>query len=245
MSSSNRPHVSPARRRSEAAEIEVDDLDEDSIPHFTLDLDLPPDERWRDIANAYHAQLDAVIDLNEQAIAEVMRLQRWFPAALLLRALPASQRAEVIALAALFRRPVALLAMLQLIYEAFALTLVEGEGDCGCTALLQDHADGVVHARTLDWSLLSGLDALLVDLSVVRSGRLLYRSTTLAGFVGVLTAMRFADEGEGDHEDGRAGRHGGGEGFSISLNYRRPYGCGWSADGEPYLDLPLSTAIGR
>ena len=129
MSSSNRPHVSPARRRREAAQIEVDDLDEDSIPHFTLDLDLPPDERWRDIANAYHAQLDAVIDLNEQAIAEVMRLQRWFPAALLLRALPASQRAEVIALAALFRRPVALLAMLQLIYEAFALTLVEGEGD--------------------------------------------------------------------------------------------------------------------
>ena len=52
MSSSNRPHVSPARRRRAAVEIEVDDLDEDSIPHFTLDLDLPPDERWRDIANA-------------------------------------------------------------------------------------------------------------------------------------------------------------------------------------------------
>ena len=46
------------------------------------------------------------------------RPQRWFPAALL-PALCQPLSAEVIALAALFRRPVALLAMLQLIYEAF------------------------------------------------------------------------------------------------------------------------------
>lgn len=115
----------------------------------------------------------------------------------------------------------------------------------------------MVHARTLDWSWLEGLEGLLIDLRVVSSTldggdstappRLLYRATGFVGFVGalarttavtttaattmhalyhhlsltthsppgVLTGMR---EGSGA---------GGSGGWSVSLNYRRPFRGEW------------------
>eukprot|EP00966_Prymnesium_polylepis_P213975 4955667-Prymnesium_polylepis.1 len=105
------------------------------------------------------------------------------------RLLPASQRAEVAALAALLGQPFDLLWRLQFVYEAFALTDVGG-GMLGCTSAAFDCDDGVVHGRTLDWSLLAGLHALVVNLDVRRAGEPLYRCTSLVGFVGVLTGMR-------------------------------------------------------
>ena len=76
----------------------------------------------------------------------------------------------------------------------------------------------LVHARTLDWNLLEGLDALLVDLSARRGDRLLYRCTTFFGFVGSLTALHAS-------------------GYSISLNYRRTHSARW-IDGMPAYDVP-------
>ena len=129
--------------------------------------------------------------------------------------------------------------MLQVVYEAFALTLLDG-GTCGCTSIVVDHPDGVVHARTLDWSLLIGLESLLVNLSVFRGRDLLYRCTSIVGFVGVLTAMRMGPSSRSFHGDGALAQ-GGGESsasYSLSLNYRRPFRARWTEDGVPEFDLP-------
>ena len=85
----------------------------------------------------------------------------------------------------------------------------------GCTTVVHEVADGVVHARTLDWCWLEGLEELLVTLHVAKGERLLYKCTSVVGYLGVLTGMRE-------------------EGFSISLNYRRPFRGVWKEgpDGE-------------
>ena len=171
-----------------------------------------------------------LVAMNKETIGEMQQLQRWVPVSMLLRALTPSQREDVHALATLLNQPLALVVVLQFSYEALSLALLDG-GACGCTAIMQDHADGVVHARTLDWAWLDGLHELLVDLSVTRGGELLYRSTTIAGFVGVLTAMR---AGAGGAPAG---------GYSISLNYRRPFKGKW-VDGEPEFDLPTLSRAG-
>ncbi len=226
---SRRPRRSPTRARSLPPELPAAPLESapaTSIPHFTIDLDAPAEVRWAEVATTFRARFDHLLQSNGEALAEVEELQRWIPAWVLLRMLPASQRADVRALAELLGQPLPLMSMLQLAYEAFSLTLLIG-GSCGCTALLQDDAKGPVHARTLDWAWFDGLEQLLVDLSLVRGGRLLYRSTTFVGFVGVLTAMR-AGSGEAGGPTG---------GFSLALNYRRPFDARW-VDGEPQFALP-------
>ena len=221
-SKSRRASASPDR----AARVQtLPDFTPDSpVPHFTLNLDNDAQQRWAEIAGAFKNRVAKLVRVNAEALEEMQSLQKYVPATMLLRALPSEQRDELRALAALLDQPLSLLAMLQFCYEAFSLALLDGA--CGCTTLVQDHADGVLHARSLDWAFLEGLEELLVDLSVTSGGQLLYRSTSVVGYVGVLTAMRAGADG------GAAG------GFSVSLNYRRPFKAKWDEEGEPVFDLP-------
>jgi len=103
--------------------------------------------------------------------------------------------------------------LFQIVYEVFSLTDLMEASALGCTTVCHQLSDGVVHARTLDWCWLEGLEELLVTLSVVRSGVLVYKCTSVLGYLGVLTGMR----------------HGA---FSISLNYRRPFVGVWRRGEE-------------
>lgn len=190
-----------------------------TIPWFDIDLSLPPKPRWATVAKAYQGAFCAVIENNEGIFRALQQLPRCL-SRLVLRTLPEEYRKEVAALAELLDVPVALLALLQLIYEVFSLT--EMAGGLGCTTAIKSCADGAVHARTLDWSWLQGLEALLVNLTVWSGSVKLYQCTSFVGFVGVLTGMRLRPQ---------AGS------FSVTLNYRRPF-CGvWKAN-EPSLAIP-------
>ena len=227
-----RPATSPKRSSDET----LPSFEPDSpIPEFSLDLDQPPELRYATLASAFRSRFESVVRQNAEIMEGLDQLSRWIPTALVLRSLPASQRAEVDALASLLHQPRPRMAMLQVVYEAFALTLLDG-GTCGCTSIVVDHPDGVVHARTLDWSLLIGLESLLVNLSVFRGRDLLYRCTSIVGFVGVLTAMRMGPSSRSFHGDGALAQ--GGASYSLSLNYRRPFRARWTEDGVPEFDLP-------
>ncbi|KAL1510756.1 hypothetical protein AB1Y20_007043 [Prymnesium parvum] len=196
----------------------------DAIPRFVLDLDQPCDERWQAVAHAFRPTFQRLVARNKDLL-EAVRANA-VASAPPPPACPPGYLQEVHALAALLRQPAALLWSLQLSYEAFALTQLPGDA-CGCTSAAVDCDDGVVHARTLDWAWLDGMDSLLVDLDVRRRGELLYRCTSVVGFVGVLTGMRAGGSSPG----------GGVGGFSLSLNYRRPFSGAWE-DGWPALELP-------
>ena len=171
---------------------------EDGIPDFVLDLDQPPETRWTQIAHAFRPRFTALVKSNADLLCALQAVSGIAQSELL----PVELRAEVHALAALLGQPTRLLWQLQFVYEAFSVTDLAASNACGCTSAVIDCDDGVVHGRTLDWAWLVGLEGLLVNLEVRRGGELLYRCTSLVGFVGVLTGMRL-------------------DGFSLSLNYRR------------------------
>lgn len=222
-----RPRRSPPRSR-EVDSTSASENETDSIPHFDLVLDRSPSERWNVIAAEYRARFMAVVQENQELLA-MLEATLVAPTALLLRLLPAEQREEVRALSRLLGWPVSLLARINLVYELAVFSSEGIGGACGCTAICYDHPDGgALHARSLDWAWLEGLDTLLVDLSVWRSGTLLYRCTSFVGYVGVLTGMRMGGSG---HASDAAG-------WSVSVNYRRPYRAEWTADGQPTLSIP-------
>ena len=213
------------------------------IPHFVVDLDQPAEQRWAPVCAAFKATFAEVVERN-RATFDAFDAMPAFACALALRTLPRAQREDARALAAGLGAPRGVVALLQLVYEAFSLTdalhgehaggplgdagAPRGGGALGCTSLVRACADGaVVHARTLDWGWLEGLDALLVDLTFTRGGRPLYRSTTFVGFVGVLTALRC----DGEAAAGRGA-------YSVSLNYRRPFAGRWDAAGRQSLAVP-------
>ena len=215
----------------------------EAIPHFEVDLDRPAEQRWAPVCAAFRSPFAEVVERN-RAVFDALDSMPGVVCALALRTLPRAQREDARALAAGLGAPRGVVALLQLVYEAFSLTdALHGEhagggplgdapprggGALGCTSLVRACADGaVVHARTLDWGWLEGLDALLVDLTFSRGGEPLYRSTTFVGFVGVLTALRCG----GEPAAGRGA-------YSVSLNYRRPFAGRWDAAGRPSLAVP-------
>ena len=174
----------------------------DGIPAFVLDLDQPPETRWTHIALAYRPRFAALVQNNAELLDALQAVSGIAPPKIQRELFPAELRVEVCALASILGQPRRLLWQLQFVYEAFAVTDLAACGACGCTSAVIDCDDGVVHGRTLDWAWLEGLEGLLINLEVRRDGELLYRCTSLVGFVGVLTGMRL-------------------DGFSLSLNYRR------------------------
>ena len=226
-----RPSRSPPRTR---ARTPIDDgppseNGDTDIPCYQIDLDSPPEERWSAVAAAYHVAFDHLIHHNREALAEFENTLRYMPARLLLQALPLEHRADVLALSTLLGVPLGMLALLQLVYEAFSLDVLSGDG-LGCTAIVVSSASSPpLLARTLDWAWLDGLDDLLVELVVVRSGRPLYRCTSFVGYVGVLTGMRYQSAEASTEGDG---------GYAICINYRKPYPGRWLPDGTPDLDRP-------
>lgn len=120
-----------------------------------------------------------------------------------------------------------MLVLVQFVYEVFSLTDVLDGATIGCTTAIKLVEDGVVHARTLDWSWLDGLEDLLIDLTVKRAGTTLYQCIGFVGFVGALTGIRFGREEASE--------------FSVSLNYRRPFQGSWGKDDDGELQPMLNT----
>lgn len=215
----------------------------EGLPTFDIDLDLPPLQRWEGVAKAYKDEFLALLCHNAETISHLGSMS-WL-GSLSKYALPQNQRDEVQALSQLLEAPAGMLELVQLVYEVFSLTDIL-EGSCGCTASVKGFPDGVVHARTLDWSWLHGLEQLLVNLRVCRSGEVLYMCTSFVGYVGVLTGMRFQKGTKLDHDAGVIGKVGAvnygdstskDTGFSLSLNYRRPFPGAWKGQ-EATLSVP-------
>ena len=101
----------------------------------------------------------------------------------------------------------------QVLYEAavYGEVFVHEAGrrvQLGCTAVAIDGVDCPIHARTLDWTMpgvsMRDFCRLTVDLTFYRGGEELYQSTSIAGYLGVLTGVKPGC-------------------FSLSINFRKPF----------------------
>lgn len=169
------------------------------IPVYRIDLGLPPEERYAQLASDFAVRMRAVIPLYEEILSLLLLyrplifLAKLFVRCFLRRVWDPEQTREI--------RAISRVAGIDLSLVVVLNTLLDSLLGCtsGAITVRNGHAVGsagrLLHFRTLDWGM-PALRDLLVVLEFVDSssgeepGRVLARSITYAGFVGSLTGAR-------------------------------------------------------
>lgn len=170
-------------------------------PKYTVDLSLPPNQRYRHVAADFKPQAVTLPVLFDE-IAEQMnpkvsiRKVRWFARSMLRRVYYKEETEELRGISEVIGLELWLLVALNVLLDLFM----------GCTsgAVKVDDLQGatkMLHLRTLDWGM-PALRKVIVQLDFVHrpGGEVIASSITYVGYVGVLTGVR--------------------KGLSISLNFR-------------------------
>merc|ERR1712000_611097 len=161
----------------------------DNIPKYKVDLDLDPKSRWTEIINDHAEAFHAVNKIINEEMLETLGGFKKSLADLVLKGTLKSANAigsvyfseELKAISKLSNLPLEKVIALQLVYEA---------STC-CTSIVVNHKDGKspIHIRTMDWAM-EFLSPLTIEVEFFRNKKLLFRATTWAGYVGVLTGSK-------------------------------------------------------
>ncbi|KAE9379459.1 hypothetical protein N431DRAFT_541025 [Stipitochalara longipes BDJ] len=189
------------------------------IPTYRIDLSLPPEQRYLQIATDFGPKMREITPLFDEVLSSIIpwpRLRHWIEilASIFLRRVYSSEetrelkgiaKASGIALYIIIALNVLLDSLLGCT-SGGVMTALDKKG--GRRAPGQEE-ERMLHFRTLDWGM-DPLRSVLVGLEFVRSKseepeKVVARTVTYAGFVGVLTGVR--------------------EGLSISLNFRPNHHC--------------------
>ncbi|KAI5702678.1 hypothetical protein M8J75_002944 [Diaphorina citri] len=168
------------------------------IPTFRVDLDLPPDERWKqlvlekqeDIVNLL-ANMKNHTDLIF-GVSVFRLVNRYMP--LLTKTLPKPYYEELVGIAQYSNCTIGEITLFNLFYEFFSV----------CTSIVMEGEDGqMYHGRNLDFGLFLGWDPknqtwltteylrpLVVNVDFVKNKEVLFSTTTFAGYLGILTALK-------------------------------------------------------
>lgn len=166
-----------------------------TMPRFTVNLDLPPAQRWVEIATHYKTGIASLLELvmssavSEDFVHAVTKEQDT-----ILAAFPAGYGDELHGIANATGMEVSKFIIFNMAYELLGL----------CTSIVAEDDKGhVYHARNLDfglwpafdakggdWTLTERLRPLLYQADVMRGGKVLYHITNYAGYIGVHTWMK-------------------------------------------------------
>jgi len=183
------PAAAVEGKRPQDHHLNIESLQGTAFPvkHYILNLDLPPQERWKGIIPAYKdgclSTLQTLQDLIPIGIrAQVMQLVYTVGSDIEYFLGPLGQ--EITGVAQVLGVPVGEIVMMNLFYEIVAL----------CTSIVAETPDGTIyHARNLDFgiglSFTDGLRNLTIEVEFQKGGKTLFTGVTYAGYVGMLTGM--------------------------------------------------------
>ena len=190
----------------------------DHPPRFTINLSLPPSERYHAVCDALAPEITGLTSLFDEVVGGgilpflPLSLLHWLCWALLRRVYDDEETAELRGISARTGVSVYLLVCFNVLLDLFM----------GCSSGGAATEDGMLQFRTLDW----GMPALrrvvvILDFVTEEGGEVVASSVTYAGYVGVLTGVRRE--------------------LSVSLNFRaRRDGNGvWGEDVRYALHLAL------
>ncbi|KAL2403913.1 hypothetical protein ABEF95_004396 [Exophiala dermatitidis] len=179
-----------------------------TAPKFTIDLSLPPEDRYKALAEAYKSQLQGLTGLFNDLLRDLGLPIHYHglvnrAARLLLRGVHSPiENAELRGIAEVTGVPMYLLVSFNVILD---LLMGCTSGAVRCLEKGQPPFEAkMLHFRTLDWTM-DPLRSVIVQLEFIRTksanpSEVLARSITYVGFVGFLTGVR--------------------KGLSLSLNFR-------------------------
>lgn len=188
----------------------------DLIPLYVVNLDLSPLQRWApliiDKRHMLHKLVDDVKELLESLAGEKIFTTLMKNLDSLAATLPYPYYEEIVGIAGYSNLPPSVITLYNVFYEVFTL----------CTSILAQDPDGnIVHGRNLDtgvflgwdkknktWKVAELLHPLTVHLQFKKEGKVIFESTSFAGYVGILTAVRK-------------------DSFSLSLNKRFSWNGGF------------------
>lgn len=186
------PTSSPCKYTSRSQNLLETVLDHpDDPPKYTIDLSLHPSARYVQLATDFKPLLSSVAGLFDDIVHSFhphmpTSLARLFARLMLRKVYSAEETAELRGISEACGVQMYLLIALNTFLDLFM----------GCTSGGVRTRDGkdatkMLHFRTLDWGM-DGLRKLVVQLEFVseKGGRVIARSITYAGFVGVLTGVR-------------------------------------------------------
>jgi hypothetical protein len=170
------------------------------IPVYTIDLSLPPSERYTQVATDFSAKMKALTPLFDEVLllsipfAPVRRLIESLASLFLFRIFSKEETKEL--------RGIAKASGVSLYFLIALNVLLDSLLGCTSGGVMTDltprKKEGkekrMLHFRTLDWGM-DGLRSVLVVLEFVRRDssepeKVIARTITYAGFVGVLTGVR-------------------------------------------------------
>ncbi|RUS81319.1 hypothetical protein EGW08_010926 [Elysia chlorotica] len=167
---------------------------------YVINLDLPPEQRWTELAKAKGPQIRYLIEGFKEFIADFGNASKYIidfvdsQGANLDKTLPYPFGGELKGIAAATGINLGEVVLYNLFYEFFTV----------CTSIVAEDSSGkLYHARNLDFGLFMGWDVknrtwaiterlrpLIVNLDWQRGGKTVFKSVNYAGFVGILTAIK-------------------------------------------------------
>uniref|UniRef100_A0A8C1TWA8 Acid ceramidase n=1 Tax=Cyprinus carpio TaxID=7962 RepID=A0A8C1TWA8_CYPCA len=169
-----------------------------NVTWYTVDLDLPPSERWTQVIKDKNTELITMV----QTIKDLAKgffdgklvdlVDEELP--LIVDTLPQPFSDEIKGIAAVSGIPLGEITLFNIFYEVFTV----------CTSIVAEDFNGnIYHARNLDfglfmgwdrqnktWTLTEKLKPLVVNVNFQRGNKTVFKSTNFAGYVGILTGIR-------------------------------------------------------
>ncbi|KAK6540926.1 hypothetical protein TWF694_008310 [Orbilia ellipsospora] len=163
-------------------------------PRYIVNLDLPPRQRYHEIAKAYKEKFHSLTPLFEDVLSEVPyhKLVAFIARHLLRRVYYSEEQEEIKGIVEVTGMPLYLMIAFNTFLDTFmgcTSGAVKLERDPNGLDGLDEDRDKMVHFRTLDWGM-DELRSLIIQIDYQRGGETVAQSITYAGFVGVLTGVR-------------------------------------------------------
>ncbi|KAG9272608.1 acid ceramidase [Astyanax mexicanus] len=169
-----------------------------NVTWYTVNLDLPPSERWTHVIKEKKAELVTMIQAIKRFAGNFFHgklidvVDKELP--LMVDTLPPPFSQEIKGIAAVSGIPLGEVVLYNIFYEVFTV----------CTSVVAEDLKGnLYHARNMDfglfmgwdiknqtWTLTEKLKPLVVNVDFQRKSRTVFKSTGFAGYVGVLTGIR-------------------------------------------------------
>ena len=172
------------------------------VKEYVINLDKKPELRWRKVINDHKKHFPTVereIDLILKSVGALGGIAK-FTTGLINKIGYVMHKQELEGISALSGIPMSKLILMQICYEMFA----------ACTSIVikgEKKSNGIdnryYHFRTMDWEM-DFLKDITVNVIFTRGGKPVFRGTTWAGYVGIVTGLN--------------------TNYSLALNYRRSEG---------------------
>ena len=162
---------------------------------YTVDLDLPPQQRWINVANDNRDNFLRLLQAVKKMLpSEVVSLASVIGNDID-RYMPYPYSLEMVGVAESVKNGVTVgdVVLGNLLYEATAYSHQRtARSDVKmCTSIVAETLDGTIyHGRNLDYSLAENLRNMTVIIDFKKGGEIVYTGTTFAGMVGLLTAQK-------------------------------------------------------